>query len=156
MIITTSLISYVLYSQTQPQPFSIGIGGLLLEHQYTHEQVVSALGIPQSYKAINDGSLGYMREYLYKGNEIHFYENVFQHFSLKNSSYKLNGIVGVGDPVTKIYNLPHNKIEVYSLKRGTVYYFYFRNIEVDDMSPIRFYEENGIIIRIEYIYCDDV
>lgn len=33
-----------------------------------------------------------------------------------------------------------------------IYYLYFRNIEIDDLSPIKFYVENGVITRIVYIY----
>jgi len=97
------------------------------------------------------------REYIFNSNNVHFYNNLFKYLNLINSVFKLNGIVGVGDPASKINDLPHNNIETRNMNNGqSIYYLYFRNIEIDDMSPIMFYVENGIIYRVVYIYCDDV
>jgi hypothetical protein len=159
--ITISTISNGLYSQNQSQPYAISIGGLLLEHQYSHEQVISALGNPQSYEELinNPDYEGVLiaKIYLYNYNRINIYDGILRQIDLINSYYKLNGIVGVGDPASKINDLPHNNIETSNMNNGqSIYYLYFRNIEIDDMSPIMFKVENGIITRIEYIYCDDV
>lgn len=123
--ITISTISNGLYSQNQPQPYAISVGGLLLEHQYSHEQVIAALGSPQSYHTENDFTFGNIREYIFNSNNVHFYNNLFKYLNLINSAFKLNGIVGVGDPASKIYDLPHNNIENSNMNNSQIKYIIY-------------------------------
>ena len=151
----------MLFKSPQNLPIPINIGGLLLEHQYSHSQVLSIMGTPQSYQLLvnhpdYEGVI-ITRIYIYNSNIISIYDNVFKHVKLVNSDYKLNNLVGVGDLASKIYELPHNSISIENENNGqSTYYLYFRNMEAGDISPLMFTIINGVITKIEYIYCDDV
>lgn len=153
------LISNKTISQTPPIPMSIG--GLLLEHTYTHEQVLSIMGTPQSYKLLVNHpdyeGVNKARIYVYNSNIFSIYDDVLKYVVIVNATYKINNLVGVGDPVSKIFELPHNNISNENEHNGhSFYYLHFRNIDEDDMSPLIFYVANGVIVKIVYVYCDDV
>ena len=142
------------YSQTVNKR-TITVGGVALNNSYTFAQFTSIMGTPNSHTSVPwDG--GELITMMYNSNKFQILANKFVHVNLFNNSYKLNGVVGVGDPVSNINLLNPFKLE--SKSNGTnkmLYYAYITDANYD-MSPISFYVTNGIITEISYLYMDDV
>jgi len=133
---------------------AINIGGVTVNNTYTYSQFTSIMGAPDSTKSeMDDG--GEHLTMTYNGNRFCCVAGEFICFELINNSYKLNGVVGVGDPVANINLINPFKIE--SKPNGANKMLYYADI-IDpeyDMMPVYFYVTNGIITKIFYLYgCD--
>jgi hypothetical protein len=124
-----------------------------LNRSYTYTMFTSILGEPNSKRTDIDGEITMMK---YENNIFYLYANVFNCFEFTDNTYKINGIVGVGDTVSKIELL--NPFKLTSRSKGankSTYSAYITNTDYD-MSPIYFDVENGQIVKISYAYTDDI
>jgi len=148
-----SLLSLYGFSQTINK-ITITIGGVTLNNSYTLSQFTSIMGAPNSTSSeMEDG--GELIEMKYSNNIFYLHANEFNCFLLINNTYKLNGVVGVGDPIANINLL--NPFRLTSEPKGAnkmLYYAYITDNTCGDMSPIYFYTTNGIITRISYLMMD--
>ena len=154
VLITTVLSLFSLYGFSQTvNKRTITIGGVTLNNSYTFAQFTSIMGMPSSYTS-EPGDGGEQIIMNYNTNSFTLLANKFVLFNLINNSYKLNGVVGVGDPISNINLL--NPFKLTSKLKGTnqmIYYAYITDSS-GDMSPIYVYTTNGIITRIFYL--DDI
>lgn len=158
VLIFTFLLGISAYSNQDNPYYSINIGGLILEQNYSHEQVVQILGTPDNFEHhVNDPEYEYydVRIYKYNNNVFHFLNNKFLTFEINSPGLKLNGIVGVGDQTNSISNLPNHKILTSVYSDATFYEVFFRGYNYD-VSPILFRIENGLIKKIAFTYQDNV
>jgi hypothetical protein len=119
------------------------------------------MGTPQSYQLLVNHpdyeGVNNARIYVYNSNIFSIYDDVLKYVEIVNATYKINNLVGVGDSSSKIIELPQNRIKIVNRVNGeSIFYLYFRNIAEDDLSPLLFYVANGVIVKIVYVYCDDV
>jgi len=87
----------------------------------------------------------------YNNNTFYLYANVFNCFALLNNDYKLNGVIGIGDPVSNINLLNPFRITSISREGNRMIHLTYITDAEDDMSPIYFYSTNGIIDGISYL-----
>jgi hypothetical protein len=125
-----------------------------LNNSYSYAQFISIMGTPDSKETEMDGGEIVMMKY--NNNSLSLHANRFVLFTLRNNGFKLNGVVGVGDPASNINLL--NPFKITSEPNGTqktLIYAYITDY-FDDMSPICFYTENDLIVKINYLCMDDV
>ena len=139
---------------------TITIGGAVLNDTCTYARFTAIMGAPDSRKSEQEDG-GELITMLYNNNTFYLHANVFNCFQLVNNSYKLNGVVGVGDPVANIDLLkPFKLISKPNGAGKELYYAYITDaylIDPDwDRSPIYFYVTNGIITKISYLYMDNI
>lgn len=143
--------SHKTYAQTS-------IGGIYLEKTYTKSQIVSILGSPTYFDDTPDdfGDVGLT--YKYSHDEFYFIKSktnndkwLITDFDIKNNSkFKINGIVSIGDNVSKIDLLPNAKKKIIDLDGIT--YIYSVSDEPDMLfaASIEIYTRNSIIYQIMY------
>lgn len=94
------------------EPHSTTVNGLHLWGEYDYNQVVAALGIPQSYTdkilTVEEDAGMRIQEYEYSsGSRYSFCNNHFTDFRIMsvNDSVLINGSIRVGDPTSKIWEV---------------------------------------------------
>ncbi len=150
--IVTILLSNTGFSQNMVN-LQVNIGGLILERTYSHAEVIAIMGEPLNYEhLINSESYesSDVRIYTYGNNKFIIEDNIFDIFVLKDTIYKINGIFGVGDFVSKIYELPHNNIIHTPEQAGPEIYLILFRGEEEDKSPMYITVVNGIIVKINF------
>lgn len=150
--IAALLLSNTGFSQNMVN-LQVNIGGLILERTYSHAEVIAIMGEPLNYEhLINSESYesSDVRIYTYGNNKFIIEDNIFDIFVLKDTIYKINGIFGVGDFVSKIYELPHNNIIHTPEQAGPEIYLILFRGEEEDKSPMYITVVNGIIVKINF------
>jgi len=156
ILLTTALLLFVFcgYSQTVNKR-TITIGGVTLNNTYTFSQFTAIMGTPNSYiSEPSDG--GEAIRMTYNSNKFTLLANKLIIIVLANNSYKLNGVVGVGDPIANINLLNPYKLTSKSKGGNQMLYYAFITDADWDKSPIYFYATNGIITEIFYTFMDDI
>jgi hypothetical protein len=137
------------------QPQATTVNGLHLWGQYEYNQVVAALGVPQSYTdevSTDEESAGMrIQAYTYpSGSCFYFHNKRFVEFHLESSSDSIliNGALKVGDTISKVFSVFQPSINHYSFETSAVFGPYL-NLYVSGGGEIyiKFYysEATGII-----------
>ena len=133
------------------------VNGLNIWGEYDYNQVVAALGIPQSYTdeiSTDDESAGVrFQEYVYSsGSRFSFANRRFINFSIRsaNDSAFINGAIGVGDPISKIFEvLDFGSGDFFyesSSSNGTLGTCMYLKLPDTGGNYFRFYYKTGFII----------
>jgi len=144
-----SLLSLYGFSQTVNER-AITIGGVTLNNSYSFAQFTAIMGAPDSYTS-EPGDGGESIVMIYNNNKFELLANEFIHIDFSNSDYKLNGVVGVGDPVANINRLNPFYLTSKSIGENRIIYYAHIMDSIDDLSTIDFDTTNGIITRISYV-----
>ena len=142
------------------QPQATTVNGLHLWGQYEYNQVVAALGVPQSYTdevSTDDESAG-MRIQIYtypSGSRFYFDNKHFVGFHLESSSdsFLINGALKVGDTISKVLSVFQPSVNHYSFETSAVYEPYL-HLYVSGGGEIYIYfyysEATGIISSVMF------
>ena len=152
LLLFASVISITAFSQNMVN-LQVNIGGLILERTYSHAEVIAIMGEPLNYEHLINNEFyesSDVRIYTYGNNKFIIEDNLFDNFVLEDSTYKINGILGVGDFVSKIYELPNNEILHIPHQTGPEKYLLFFRGKEEDRSPMYITVINGIIVKINF------
>ena len=137
------------------------INGLTLCQSYTQEQMIAALGQPDSI-SVYTGEAGVINKYYY-GKDFFTVieeERLFVDFTVTNPRFKFNNFISVGDPVARVVLLGGiiTNSELVNRHGVLVKYKMWRlaketNEDKHYSSIIKFaYDDEGCITKIEAIY----
>ena len=152
LLLFASVISITAFSQNMVN-LQVNIGGLILERTYSHAEVIAIMGEPLNYEHLINNEFyesSDVRIYTYGNNKFIIEDNLFDNFVLEDSTYKINGILGVGDFVSKIYELPHNEIIHTPEQTGPEKYLILFRGKEEDRSPMYITVVNGIIVKVDF------
>ena len=137
------------------------INGLTLCQSYTQEQMIAALGQPDSIN-IFTGDVGTTHTYYYNSDYFTVIEdgNYFVDFIVTNPRFKFNNFISVGDPVAKVALLGGivESCEFANRNGELIKYKLWRlaketNKDKHYSSSIKFvYDDEGLITKIEAIF----
>ena len=109
------------------QPQATTVNGLHLWGQYEYNQVVAALGVPQSYTdevSTDEESAGMrFQTYTYPSGSCFYFDNKhFVEFHLESSSdsFLINGALKVGDTISKVLSVFQPSVNHYSFETSAV------------------------------------
>ena len=132
------------------QPQATTVNGLHLWGQYEYNQVVAALGVPQSYtdEVSTDEETAGMRIQIYtypSGSRFYFHNKHFVRFHLESSSdsFLINGVLKVGDTISKVFSVFQPSVNHYSFVTSTV-----------DEPYLNLYVSGGGEIYIKFFYSE--
>lgn len=111
-----------------------------------YEQVISIFGEPSRYQESDSGDLGIDKYYHYGENYLHFNDDVFIGFHLRDSGFlafttDIEGGLKVGDNLSRLDNFKYGKPKRYQNK-----YILYWHCD----CPVYLKVEDGIIIGIDY------
>ena len=162
ILATTAVCTSIIYAQL-PNIIrdDMVINGLALCQPYTKEQMIEALGQPDSISVFTSEA-GVINKYFY-GNDFFTVieeEQLFVDFTVTNPRFRFNNFISVGDPVARVSLLGGiitnrelvnrygvlMKYKVWRLSKDT-------NEDKHYSSTIKFaYNDEGYITKIESIY----
>ena len=142
------------------QPQATTVNGLHLWGQYEYNQVVAALGVPQSYtdEVSTDEETAGMRIQIYtypSGSRFYFHNKHFVEFYLRSpsDSFLINGALKVGDTISKVLSVFQPSVNHYSFETSAVYEPYL-HLYVSGGGEIYIYfyysEATGIISKVMF------
>ena len=162
ILATTAVCTSIIYAQL-PNIIrnDMVINGLTLCNSYTKEQMIEALGQPDSIN-IFTGDVGTTHTYYYGSDFFTVIEEgqLFVDFTVTNPRFKFNNFISIGDPVARVSLLGGiitnrelvnrygvlMKYKVWRLSKDT-------NEDKHYSSTIKFaYNDEGYITKIESIY----
>ena len=162
ILATITVCTAVLYAQL-PNIIrdDMVINGLTLCQSYTKEQMIEALGQPDSIMVYTDES-GVINRYCYEASYFTVTEegNCFVDFVVTDSKFKLNNFISVGDPAARVTLLGGiiNDVELTNHEGNLVKIRNWRiskdvNEDKYYSSSINFvYNNEGYITEIEAVY----
>ena len=137
------------------------INGLALCQSYTQEQMIEALGQPDSISVFTNEA-GVINEYYYGKDffTVIAEDNYFVDFTVTNPRFKFNNFISVGDPVARVSLLGGiiTNSELVNRHGVLVKYKIWRlaketNKDKHYSSVIKFaYDDEGLITKIEAIF----
>ncbi len=131
---------------------TISIGPLSLGTAYSESQIVSILGNPTSKSSRMDDASGYVISFSYPTLDMEVDEyGIYDLLLKKGCAYKVNGLVGVGDPISKISLLNGAgtiQAGTWYNKPATLFYGKINNQQM--AYPIVFYHSGNTISQIGY------
>lgn len=139
---------------------NVAINGLALCKKYTQEQIIEALGQPDSIDTTLDES-GYITTYHYGTDYFQqTEESLLVEFVITNPRFKFNNFISVGDPITRVallggtitddevvnYHgdlLKYKQWKVAKELNSDIYY---------SLSTLFYYNNKGLITKISVIF----
>lgn len=158
LVIAMSILSLAAYSQdvskseaSAPNTLKriVSVGPFILGDCYTDEQIADITGLLPTL--VHDADNQKVNLFIYENDRFYTFNDELYCFDLQHGALKLNGIVGPGDELEKIYELKPHKVDVEPGKAGCMYYYVHLTEDPKYIGPITFYVENGIINRVTYL-----